>query len=106
MWNPPTMELMPGFWPPRPSRAWNILLAPVRHYYLRRFYQISSVTVRGTEHLTAIGPNDGALLAPNHSHDADPHVMMDVGHRMGRPMYFMAAWLWLGASRAPSFGPI
>ena len=54
------MELMPGFWPPRPSRFWNVMLAPLRHYYLRRFYKISAVTVGGQEiHLT---PTEYELL--------------------------------------------
>src|SRR5437868_6999677 len=92
MWQPPTMELMPGFWPPRPSRFWNVMLAPLRHYYLRRFYKISAVTVGGQENLPCIKPGDGALIAPNHSHDSDPHVMMHVGQAMGRQLYFMAAW--------------
>ena len=86
------MELMPGFWPPKPSGFWNAMLGPLRRYYLGSFYKISSVTVRGEENLKAIRPGDGALLAPNHSNDADPHVMMDVGHRSHRQLYFMAAW--------------
>src|SRR4051812_44299978 len=92
MWQPPTMELMPGFWAPRPSRFWNAMLAPLRGYYLHRFYKISRVTVSGAEHLKTIPAGDGALIAPNHSHDSDPHVMMDVGHSMGRQLYFMVAW--------------
>jgi 1-acyl-sn-glycerol-3-phosphate acyltransferase len=86
------MELMPGFWAPKPSRFWNAMLAPLRRYYLGSYYKISSVNVRGQEHLSCIKPGDGAMVAPNHSHDSDPHVMMDVGHRMGRQLYFMAAW--------------
>ena len=86
------MELMPGFWAPKPSRVWNTLLGPLRHYYLRSFYKISGITLDGIEHLSVIKAGDGALLAPNHSHDSDPHVMMDVGHRTGRQLYFMAAW--------------
>src|SRR5207253_8833320 len=39
-----------------------------------------------------IASGDGILIAPNHSHDSDPHVMMDVGRRLGRQLYFMAAW--------------
>src|SRR5262249_52237128 len=39
-----------------------------------------------------IGPADGVLVAPNHSHDSDPHVMMEVGRRAHRPFAFMAAW--------------
>src|SRR3954467_557279 len=97
MWNPQTMELMPGFWPPKPSWFWNVALDPVRKYYLRRFYGISSVEIVGAERIPQLqrmidSPDDGVLIAPNHSHDSDPHVMMEVGHRLGRQLYFMAAW--------------
>src|SRR5438552_17464825 len=93
MWNPQTMELMPGFWPPRPSGFWNLTLQPLRRYYLHHFYKISSVELIGAENLkTGIGASDGVLIAPNHSHDSDPHVMMDVGRQLGRQLYFMAAW--------------
>src|SRR3954463_12608813 len=97
MWNPQTMELMPGFWPPKPSRFWNVALEPVRKHYLHRFYGISSVEIVGAERIPQLrrmidSPDDGVLIAPNHSHDSDPHVMMEVGHRLGRQLYFMAAW--------------
>jgi len=92
MWNPQTMELMPGFWPPRPRPIWNALLNPLRKYYLHSFYGISNVTIAGSEHLAKIPEGDGVLLAPNHSHDSDPHVMMDVGKTLRRQLYFMAAW--------------
>src|SRR5688572_14120423 len=92
MWNPQTMELMPGFWPPRPGRVWNVLLEPLRRYYLHRFYSVSRVTLEGADNLRDIKPGDGAILAPNHSHDSDPHVMMDVGKALKRQLYFMAAW--------------
>jgi 1-acyl-sn-glycerol-3-phosphate acyltransferase len=92
MWNPQTMELMPGFWPPKPNAFWNVVIEPLRKYYLHSFYQISTVEIVGAEHLKTIGPNDGALIAPNHSHDSDPHVMMHVGKQLDRQLYFMAAW--------------
>jgi 1-acyl-sn-glycerol-3-phosphate acyltransferase len=92
MWNPQTMEVMPGFWPPKVSRFWTAALEPLRKYYLRRFYQISSVEIHGAELLGKVGKGDGLLIAPNHSHDSDPHVMMEVGRQLGRPFYFMAAW--------------
>ena len=92
MWQPPTLELMPGFWPPKPSWGWNLALEPLRKYYLHRFYSITKVTLEGAENLSVIKAGDGALLAPNHSHDADPHVMMDVGKTLRRQLYFMAAW--------------
>ena len=92
MWNPQTMELMPGFWPPKPNAFWNIALEPLRAYYLHGFYGISEVEIIGAENLKLIGESDGALLAPNHSHDSDPHVMMHVGKQLNRQLYFMAAW--------------
>ena len=26
------MELMPGFWPPKPSGFWNVMMRPCRHF--------------------------------------------------------------------------
>lgn len=93
MWNPTTMESMPGFWPPRSSRVWSILLEPLRRRYLHGVFSISKVEVnRPTDWDRILGPNDGVLLAPNHSHDSDPHVMMAVAHQLNRNFYFMAAW--------------
>src|SRR5215213_5125348 len=93
MWNPQTMELMPGFWPPKPHPVWDVALAPLRHYYLRRFYGITDIRIEGVDRIRPLlDSNDGVLLAPNHSNDSDPHVMIEVGHRIGRQLYFMAAW--------------
>jgi 1-acyl-sn-glycerol-3-phosphate acyltransferase len=92
MWNPTTMELMPGFWPPKPSAFWNFLLRPCRWYYLRKMYQIADVQITGREHVDAVADEDGLLIAPNHSHDSDPHVMMHVSRMLGKQFYFMAAW--------------
>lgn len=93
MWNPTIDEAMPDFWPPRPGPVWDVLLAPVRHWYLRRFYRIADVEVTGLDAVLAkVAPGDGVLLAPNHSHDSDPHVMMEVAHRARRRFHFMAAW--------------
>ena len=91
MWDPIDGE-MPKFWKPKPSRLWRAVLEPVRRHYLHNFYGIADVKIEGLEHLTKLGPTDGALLAPNHSHDSDPHVMMHVGRQIGRRFYFMAAW--------------
>lgn len=91
MWDPIDGE-MPRFWAPRPSRFWGFVLEPVRRYYLRNFYGIASIDLQGVHHLDKIGPSDGVLIAPNHSHDSDPHVMMHVGRELGRCFYFMAAW--------------
>jgi 1-acyl-sn-glycerol-3-phosphate acyltransferase len=93
MWNAVVEGAMPAFWPPRPSRFWASALTPFRRWYLRRFYRVSEVVVEGAEALVRqVKPGDGVLIAPNHSHDSDPHVMMEVARRLRRPFYFMAAW--------------
>jgi 1-acyl-sn-glycerol-3-phosphate acyltransferase len=93
MWNAVVDGAMPAFWPPRPSRFWSVTLAPFRAWYLRRFYRVSEVVVEGAADFGGrFGPGDGVLIAPNHSHDSDPHVMMEVGRRLRRSLYFMAAW--------------
>jgi 1-acyl-sn-glycerol-3-phosphate acyltransferase len=93
MWNAVTDGAQPDYWPPRPSRFWNAALGPLRRFYLRRYYGIAEVAVEGLDRLEqGIGPADGVLLAPNHSHDSDPHVMMEVGRRARRRFGFMAAW--------------
>ncbi len=91
MWDPIDGE-MPRFWPPKPNAFWGLALGPLRRFYLRRFYGIREIRIEGRENLECVQPSDGVLIAPNHSHDSDPHVMMEVGRRMGRCFYFMAAW--------------
>src|SRR5689334_9570671 len=93
MWNAVTGGAMPDFWPPRPSRFWSAVLSPARRWYLRRYSRIAEVVADSLDDLHArFGSSDGVLLAPNHSHDSDPHVMMEVGRRARRQLYFMAAW--------------
>lgn len=93
MWNAIVDGAMPGFWPPRPGRFWNVLLHPFRIWYLRRYYGIADVLMEQCpEFFRKFEPGDGLLIAPNHSHDSDPHVMMHVGRAAARQFYFMAAW--------------
>jgi 1-acyl-sn-glycerol-3-phosphate acyltransferase len=92
MWNAIADSAMPDFWPARPNRFWRTALEPWRRWYLRR-YGIAEVQVeRPGEAFQGIQPGDGVLVAPNHSHDSDPHVMLEVSRRLGRRFYFMAAW--------------
>ena len=93
MWNAVVDGETAGFWPPRRNRFWSIALEPWRRWYLHRYYGIAEVAVQGLPNFDRqFGPRDGVLLAPNHSQDSDPHVMLEAGHRAGRPFYFMAAW--------------
>ncbi len=86
---------MPGFWPPKPSRVWDVMLKPLHRIGLKH-HRIAEVVVRGMENLTQLGPGDGALICPNHSYTGDGIVMLDVGRRaaatIGRRFYTMAAW--------------
>jgi 1-acyl-sn-glycerol-3-phosphate acyltransferase len=93
MWNPISDDaVMADFWAPRPSGVWRKLLSPVRKFYLKQFYAVRDVHVEGLERLSVVREEDGVLLTPNHSHDSDPHVMMELGRRLERQFYFMAAW--------------
>jgi 1-acyl-sn-glycerol-3-phosphate acyltransferase len=93
MWNALVDGAMPDFWPPRPSRFWSLVFAPCRRWYLHRYYAIREVQVEGWQEIVGrFGADDGMLIAPNHSHDSDPHVMIEVGRRIKRQFYFMAAW--------------
>jgi 1-acyl-sn-glycerol-3-phosphate acyltransferase len=92
MWQAISDGVMPDYWPPRSSRFWRTVFEPFRRWYLHRYYGIAEVEIDGLEKLAAIGANDGVLIAPNHSHDSDPHVMMEVSRRARKPFYFMAAW--------------
>ncbi len=93
MWNAIVDGSMRQFWPPRPCRLWNAALEPWRRWYLHRYYGVAEIAVdRPGEFGRRFKTGDGVLLAPNHSHDSDPHVMMEVGRRLGRQLHFMAAW--------------
>ena len=51
-----------------------IAFEPIRRWYLTRYFGIAEL-IKGMEALTdKIGSTDGVLIAPNHSHDSDPHV--------------------------------
>ncbi len=92
MWDPLVSTAAPQFWPPKPNRFWSLTLSPLRRFFLKRQFRIDEVIVEGAENLTGIPQTDGVLIAPNHSHDSDPHVMMDVARQLERRFYFMAAW--------------
>jgi hypothetical protein len=93
MWNPISDQAaMADFWAPRPNGVWRKVLTPLRKFYLKKFYAVKDVSIQGAEHLAAIREGDGVMLTPNHSHDSDPHVMMEVAKRLDKQFYFMAAW--------------
>jgi 1-acyl-sn-glycerol-3-phosphate acyltransferase len=82
----------PRFWPPKPNRFWRTALGPVRWYILHRHAHVEDVQVRGMDELSStVGPGDGLLICPNHSHLADGAVMMHVSALAWRPFHIMAA---------------
>jgi 1-acyl-sn-glycerol-3-phosphate acyltransferase len=84
---------MPDFWPPRPSRFWQAMLAPFYRRYVRRNYCIAEVVAEGAADLWQhFGPADSVLIAPNHSAHSDPHIVMELGRQLRKQFYFMAAW--------------
>lgn len=88
-----TDSAMPRFWPPRQSPFWMAVSEPVRRYMARATWRVAEVDVGPVEALyRRFGPGDGVLLAPNHSHAADAHVMHEAARRVGRRFYYMAAW--------------
>jgi 1-acyl-sn-glycerol-3-phosphate acyltransferase len=100
MWNAVVEGALPDYWPPRPNRFWSVAFEPFRRWYLHRYYRIAEVMAEGAGEIAKrFDPADGLLLAPNHSHDSDPHVMMEVARRTGRRCAFMAAWQIFRAHR-------
>ncbi len=84
---------MPRFWPPRRSIFWSKVLARVRRYYARRQWRVREVDIEGLEEsFGRFGPNDGVVIAPNHSHEGDAHALLEVARLVRRHFYFMVAW--------------
>ncbi len=93
MFNATVEGAMPAFWPPRPHPFWKVVLEPLRRHLLHGYMRITRVEVEGLDELRKrVAPGDGVLVAPNHSHDVDPQVIAEVGHRFRIPFYYMAAW--------------
>lgn len=84
---------MPKFWPPRPSRLFSLAIRPLEHIYARRHWRLVDVQIEGLEDAYKhIGPQDGVLIAPNHSFEGDAYVLRKCARRVRRMFYFMAAW--------------
>jgi 1-acyl-sn-glycerol-3-phosphate acyltransferase len=84
---------MPAYWPPRPSRFWERMLHWPRQVYARKAWKVMEVEFQGLQELFGrVQPQDGLLLAPNHSHEGDAHVMLEAARHVRRRFYFMAAW--------------
>jgi len=60
---------------------------------LRREHRVEAFDFAGLDRLRPLlDRGDGVLLTPNHTDHADSHMMFELGRRLGRPFYFMAAY--------------
>ena len=71
----------------RPLAVWHN-----RRAWLHQRYRVRTVEEKGWQRVRDLcRAGDSVLLAPNHSDHADPHAIMEVGHRYRLPLRFMAA---------------
>lgn len=81
------------FVPPAAGTFWPLLLRQLAPLQLKRQFGITAIEFRGEQQLQeSISSGRGVLLAPNHSHPADPFVLIELGRRMGFSPYIMASW--------------
>lgn len=60
---------------------------------LSRGQGIEQIEVEGSEHVQRLLDTDvGLLITPNHSFHYDSYVLIEAGHRIGRPFHFLTAW--------------
>ncbi|MCB1244333.1 MAG: lysophospholipid acyltransferase family protein [Verrucomicrobiales bacterium] len=79
------------FVPPRFSRFWTWLVSFRLPAMLRNRFGVTEVEFLGLERLAdSLAEGHGILVAPNHSHPADPFIAAGLGLRVGRPVHLMA----------------
>ena len=93
----------PQWWSPRLSPHWISFWRPIRRRRALWHHGLSSVEVRGGEHLQqAINDGHGVLITPNHPTHADPFALLAASDQLGVPLHFLTAWQvfamthWLG----------
>lgn len=89
------------FRPPRPSRAWQWLLRPLRRHLVHGMYGVDTIEIRGEQHVRAALAGGGSIMfAVNHPAHGDPFVIFEVMHRLRVSCCYLAAWQvftgWLG----------
>ena len=90
------------FYPPKFTRFWWHASRPYnRRRFLRREQKVVHLDVEGVEHLKPLlGRGDGILIAPNHPDGADPGILFETSHRIGRPFAYLAGYqLFRGMAR-------
>jgi 1-acyl-sn-glycerol-3-phosphate acyltransferase len=86
------------FYPPKFGRFWWHAGRVYNTYqYLRREQKVVGLDIQGSEHLgPLLGRGDGVLIAPNHPDSADPGVIYEASHRVGRQFAFLAGYQLFG----------
>jgi 1-acyl-sn-glycerol-3-phosphate acyltransferase len=81
------------FVPPAGGSFWPFLMRQFARIHLEKTFGIFQVRTQGLERLkTSIESGAGILLTPNHSHPADPFVLIEIGRLLGFSPYIMASW--------------
>ena len=92
------------FVPPVYSEWWPTLLRFYLRRYLRTNFGVHSIECRNVERLRAsLAAGHSILLAPNHSHMADPMVLGVLGMEADCHLFAMASWHVFKQSRFQTF---
>jgi 1-acyl-sn-glycerol-3-phosphate acyltransferase len=83
----------PKHWAPKMNPFLVRLFRRRINHTLHSSQKITQIEVQGTERLQqAIADGAGILITPNHSFHYDSYVLIETGHRVGRPFHFLTAW--------------
>src|SRR6187401_3570431 len=92
------------FVPPVYSDWWPTMLRFILRRYIRKLYGVERIECRNVERLKAsLAAGDSIILAPNHSHMADPMVLGVLGMEADCHLFAMASWHVFKQSRFQTF---
>ena len=92
------------FVPPVYSEWWPWMLRFILRRYIRKLYGVTEIECRHVDRLKAsLAAGHSILLAPNHSHMADPMVLGVLGMEADCHLYAMASWHVFKQSRFQTF---
>jgi 1-acyl-sn-glycerol-3-phosphate acyltransferase len=92
------------FVPPVYSEWWPTMLRFILKRYIRKLYGVHTIECRNVERLKAsLAAGHSILLAPNHSHMADPMVLGVLGMEADCHLFAMASWHVFKQTRFQTF---
>lgn len=92
------------FVPPVYSDWWPTMLRFILRRYIRKLYGVDTIQCRNVERLKAcLAAGNSILLAPNHSHMADPMVLGVLGMEADCHLFAMASWHVFKQSKFQTF---